>query len=245
MMKIGILGCGWLGKQIAEKLIDTGYQVTGSTSKSEHVNELKNLGIEAIVWQKPAFDELPIVFSDCQCAIIAFPPKVYDGNSNVLGNWLAAMPNLNQVILMSSTSIYSDKSGIINEQSPISEGILADLEKAVSQSNLLNKTILRLSGLIGKDREIAQYFHANPAKYVANESMNLITGNEVVSFTLEVILNKISGIYNLCSQHPLRLDFYMAYCLKHGLIPGKMQEVANPTIRIIKSLYPINQKTPN
>lgn len=245
MKKIGILGCGWLGKQLAKKLLSLGYQVVGSTSKPENISELEDIGIETVLWNQPAFEELPTEFIDCSLAIVAFPPKVYQENSVVVNNWLAQMPKLEQVILMSSTGIYSDKSGIITENSPISEGILADLEKAVEQSNVPTKTILRLAGLVGEDREIAQYFHANPEKYVGNEPMNLITGDEVVSFTSQFISNELSGTYNLCTQHPLRIDFYKAYCQKYDLKMGEMTMVDNPTIRLIESNYDINQKMPN
>lgn len=228
MMKIGILGCGWLGKKLGKKLVETGYQVVGSTSRNDNALVLSKLGIESIVWPNPASESMPEVFENITVAIVAFPPSVYQNNGAVLQNWITAMPNLQHIVLMSSTSIYSDKSGIITENSPISEGILADLEKAVEHSNIPIKTILRLAGLVGEDREIAQYFHANPEKYVGNEPMNLITGDEVADFTIKMISNNISGLYNLCTQHPLRIDFYKAYCQKYNLKMGEMMIVDNP-----------------
>ncbi|NTU93906.1 MAG: SDR family NAD(P)-dependent oxidoreductase, partial [Chlorobiaceae bacterium] len=44
--RISILGCGWLGMPLARKLIDDGYRVKGSTTRSEKLDLMKSEGIE-------------------------------------------------------------------------------------------------------------------------------------------------------------------------------------------------------
>lgn len=44
---IGILGCGWLGKPLAEHLLAEGYRVKGSTTTPEKKEILLDAGIEA------------------------------------------------------------------------------------------------------------------------------------------------------------------------------------------------------
>ena len=45
-MKISILGCGWLGLPLAEKLIETGYEVKGSTTSENKLDILQSHKIE-------------------------------------------------------------------------------------------------------------------------------------------------------------------------------------------------------
>mgnify|MGYP003615968040 CR=1 FL=1 len=42
-MKISILGCGWLGFPLAQKLIETGYEVKGSTTSESKLEALKKV----------------------------------------------------------------------------------------------------------------------------------------------------------------------------------------------------------
>ncbi|MEO0901041.1 MAG: NAD(P)-binding domain-containing protein, partial [Bacteroidota bacterium] len=43
---IGVLGCGWLGFPLAQKLVEQGYEVHGSTTSPEKLNLLQSKGIE-------------------------------------------------------------------------------------------------------------------------------------------------------------------------------------------------------
>ena len=45
--KVSILGCGWLGFPLAQRLLRDGFHVNGSTTSPVKVAELKNAGIKA------------------------------------------------------------------------------------------------------------------------------------------------------------------------------------------------------
>ncbi|RUA14157.1 MAG: short-chain dehydrogenase, partial [Flavobacteriia bacterium] len=42
---IGVLGCGWLGLPLAQRLVESGFEVHGTTTSIEKVQQLQRLGI--------------------------------------------------------------------------------------------------------------------------------------------------------------------------------------------------------
>lgn len=44
---VGILGCGWLGLPLAQKLLNSGHSVRGSVRQKSALNQLEHVGIEA------------------------------------------------------------------------------------------------------------------------------------------------------------------------------------------------------
>ena len=47
MHKIGILGCGWLGFPLAEILIKKGFDVKGTSTSLEKVEQLNKIGVKS------------------------------------------------------------------------------------------------------------------------------------------------------------------------------------------------------
>ena len=48
-MQITIIGCGWLGLQLAESLIQKGNQVIGSTTQEKNLERLVSAVIETFI----------------------------------------------------------------------------------------------------------------------------------------------------------------------------------------------------
>ena len=46
MKKVAIIGCGWLGKALAESLIAQGHHVRGSVTSKDSLALLQNMGVE-------------------------------------------------------------------------------------------------------------------------------------------------------------------------------------------------------
>ncbi|MGO1586087.1 MAG: NAD(P)-binding domain-containing protein, partial [Mesonia sp.] len=47
--KIAILGCGWLGFPLAQKLVKEGYHVKGTTTTSGKLEKLEEAGIQSFL----------------------------------------------------------------------------------------------------------------------------------------------------------------------------------------------------
>jgi hypothetical protein len=238
MKKIAFLGCGWLGQQLAVEFIKLGYKAIGSTSSADKLQLLAEKQIIPVLWGNPETEPLPIEFTEAQLAVISFPPSVFKlQNASIIRRWLNEMQQLEQVFLMSSTSVYSDDEGYLNINSPVKNGLLIDIENQVLNSNCRIKTVFRLAGLWGYDRPIANYMHLQPCKYFGNEIINLVTAPYVLKAMIQTLNQGKSGVFNLCSHHFTKKDFYLAYCKHAQLKPGDMPISPIPKLRYIESSF--------
>ena len=57
MKNVSILGCGWLGTSLGISLIDEGYSVKGSTTKTEKLTLLEANDIEPFIIDITSFEE--------------------------------------------------------------------------------------------------------------------------------------------------------------------------------------------
>ncbi len=80
--RISILGCGWLGFPLAQRLLsdDISCQVKGSTTSSDKIEKFKQSGIEGFLLNlNPEIsgneDEIKSFF-DCDALIISIPPRL-------------------------------------------------------------------------------------------------------------------------------------------------------------------------
>ena len=80
---ISILGCGWLGLPLGERLQNEGYSVKGSTTTEDKLDVLKEKGIEPfLVELTPEVKAEKIQeFLDSSFLIIDIPPKMYSSYS--------------------------------------------------------------------------------------------------------------------------------------------------------------------
>ena len=174
MNEISIMGCGWLGLPLAEKLLSLKYQVRGSTTNLEKLKELENRGIiphliclqedEVLFQPKENFSD----FFKADVLVFNIPPKatLQDHFSQVKFLFSSLPRDLRpkKMIFVSSTSVY--KNGV-DEVKTYDENVLpkSDLEPDQAGGKVLlrveqwlksqmgsNLTVLRMGGLIGDGR---------------------------------------------------------------------------------------------
>ncbi|MBD8082037.1 NAD(P)-binding domain-containing protein [Chryseobacterium caseinilyticum] len=162
MKKLGIIGCGWLGNHIAERLSNQ-YQIFVTTTTESKVDEFKSKGYKATVISFP--NELDSEMKEWEAvkeldAIIVSVPfsgirgvqiPMNDKRENLL-NFLGDFTG--QLFLMSSTGVYSQEDKEFTEDDQHAK----DVE---SESFILEKfpqtNILRLAGLMGGERLLKNY----------------------------------------------------------------------------------------
>ena len=125
MTKISILGCGWLGFPLAKALLENGFTVNGSTTSTEKILSLKNVGISPFLIE---LGEVAIngnvseFFDESQVLIIDIPPKLRGTSTE---NFVAKIKKLipfieksgiKKVVFVSSTSVYSDENLFVTEE---------------------------------------------------------------------------------------------------------------------------------
>lgn len=214
-MNIGIIGLGWLGLPLAKSLVNSGHVVYGTTRNRgidfRHTNFYYETYDPAI--KKHFLSER---FYGCDIVVLAFPPdrtaiRTYAKDCvKVIQQFNAKT----RFILISSTSVYPQKTGEFNEEDihpdylhQTSLGYAEDALGALLEDRL---TIIRMAGLIGPNR-YPVLFMANSGKpYIGNEPVNVIHQSDAIGIIEFVIAQQLFGkiINGVSSKHPLKKEFY-------------------------------------
>ncbi len=204
-MKVSILGLGWYGAPLAQKLVGSGYCVSGTSRTEEKCRHLEGLGINA---ETLAYPDLPSPSLLAQDIVILNVPPFAD-QLEWFKRWTWDLQTW--VIFVSSTSVY-----------PVPESqsgkLLQEQEEWVSRT-FPHWTILRFGGLLGGTRHPGKHLAGRKNLPGGNWPVNLIHLEDALAATLAVIEAKAEGkIFHVVSdQHPTRREFYTDYCLRHGL----------------------------
>ena len=241
--RITILGCGWLGLPLAQKLVDDDYSVKGSTTREEKLETLQYAGVEP--WLVRLDPELTgddvVAFLQSDILIVNIPPLRRDDiveyhieQFSSLIDALGQSP-VRSVLLVSSTSVYPALNREVTEEDAADAESLAGqalllVEEMMMQESGFQTTVLRFGGLIGYDR--------NPEKYLAgmtgithpDQPMNLIHRDDCVNIISEIIRLKQWGeVFNACSPvHPLRKEYYGRAAAIAGIEPLPLVSTDEP-----------------
>ena len=221
-----IVGCGWVGTELAKSLIAQDINVYGTTRSSDKASFLSSNGINPIILEleenKAATTKLP----KADCVIISISPGRGDQRFQYPNNILKLSKLLTstnqQVIMYSSTSAYKGMQGIVEEKEVDpdlkNENIILSAEGTLRKA-IPESVILRLSGLFGSDRHPVYRLAGRQGISNGDAPVNLIHREDVINATLQIIDKNISGkIFNLCSDHhPSKKELYTKLAINMGL----------------------------
>ena len=222
MKSVAIVGLGWLGLPLALHLKELGWCVKGSKQSPDDAQKLHQLGIETYPFSlsdemKRLPDHIRPLFN-VDALIITLPPSRF--SSQQYCEHLAFLANqakkqgVQHLIFTSSTSVFPDISGQFDESSqPSAETeigkTLIKAEQCLLQSEISHCDILRLAGLIGKQR--------HPVKFLAGKHnlkgyspVNLVHLEDCIQAITALLMNP-NGLrtYHLCAPiHPTRAEYY-------------------------------------
>ena len=239
---IGILGAGWLGTALAFYLQDKGYSVNVSVRTEEKKTELENSGLQAYalkITEDQVLGDLDF-FNQTDVLIICLTPQ----NIAVFKNIAAQITqhNIREVILCSSTGIYADCSGTVDENSTLNVQLpkvqlLKDIEAIFLQLPQTQTTVLRLGGLIGPQRHPVTFMAKKDFISEGNEPVNIVYQQTILQ-TVECLLNHElpNTIFNLTEDdHRTKKDFYTEAAQKRNLTLPEFQNSEHPKNRIVSS----------
>ena len=238
--KVSILGLGWLGLPLAKKCRQEGFEVSGSTTKTDKAKMLKHKGYDAVEWRMGEPLKKPLKKSDCY--IINVPPSKVEGYSEKLIALLAELPSRAFIIFCSSTSVYGQQNGILDEQSSLfadrksgKELILA--EEAIQERFEKRNCILRISGLIGPKRHPIFKLSGKETSFPGEETVNLVHQEDIISIMVKILKSwdaldlerPLAGVYNLSSGEKYsKSKYYNIIASKFGLVPPIYSKVSRP-----------------
>lgn len=242
MKIISIIGCGWLGMPLAEKLMEEGHHVKGTTTTPEKLAVLQQKGIVPyLVTLNPQLELADDTFFECDLLIINIPPSTYSKGPEYHPKQIASLVSkihqhqIRNVFYISSTSVYPENNRSVDENVELT--IENDRQKALLlseqtlQSGNFCLNILRCGGLMGYDRLphrfLSKSFKSRMKKNI-NTPVNYIHRDDVIAIIKELIKKESTDeIYNLVApEHPLRKEF----------IEGDMEEDNNiPSYKVVSS----------
>ncbi|SNS01523.1 Nucleoside-diphosphate-sugar epimerase [Belliella buryatensis] len=221
-MKISIIGFGWLGKPLAEKLQTKGYRVSGSATSEEKVALLNKEGFDTSLFKLIPHPEglgfQSLFHTDVM--IINVPPRTrsaaptYHPEQIKFLKELAKQNNVPRIIYVSATSVYPDQNQIARESDELTKestgnAALFEAERILGQDKTYDLTIVRFGGLLGVDRIPGRYF-SGKEQVVGDSPVNYIHRDDAVDLMIWIIEKRLwNEIYNgVAPLHPERKDVY-------------------------------------
>ncbi len=249
MQKVVIIGCGWLGQQVATTLAAQDFEVFGSRQSAAGLAELP-LAIQPLLLKLPlALPNAAVteIFRD-SWLICAVPPAGRQQSAVQYATQLqslveiAATAGVRGVIHCSSTGVYQGLSGDVDELS-VDQGLLpinSRAETLLAAEQILqqipNCITLRLAGLIGPGRNPA---HFGQGRTLSGPELpvNLVHALDISRFVLTLLKSPCPAphkLFNLCSpEHPQKAAFYHAAALQAGLPPVTFVAAEEPARRVL------------
>jgi nucleoside-diphosphate-sugar epimerase len=246
---LGIIGCGWLGTAVAAHFIQHNWIVKGTRRSEEKMAHLELLGVQPFKFELGTTALQQNFYEHLDLLLISIPPQLRANENNTFINHMKflckelyrALPENCQVIYTSSTGVYPNSGGPFSELSQWT----ADSERA---QKLLTaeeaiaalphkKTILRLAGLVGPDRDPVRSLSGRTHIAGGNKAANLIHQKDVVK--LIWFLSKESDpapiINGVFPQKIKKADFYKAKATQLNIPPPIFLEATQPLDRLIHS----------
>ncbi|HPW87750.1 MAG TPA: NAD(P)-binding domain-containing protein [Kaistella chaponensis] len=197
-MKIAIIGCGWVGKRLAQYLTAKNHHVIATTTSSEKIPALKEVASEVHVLDFNSTENFDFL-NTIDVAIFSMPIS--------RDSWIQGFKKLNKTfpktLLFSSTGIYPIENRTFTEKDTdhLRTDILA-AEHAVTEK-FPQTTILRFGGLMGDERALKNMFkHKSPEN--PQKKANYIHFEDILRI-VELLINSDtpSEIYNIVApEHP-------------------------------------------
>ncbi len=234
---VGIIGCGWLGRALAEELIQQGINVFATRSNLENVNSLQSSGINADILCLPT-EQVTVnqhpVFQQ-SCIVIAITPQFRKGRidytQKIQQLVMAAQQSkhVKKIILISTTSAYNGLFGEVDETTELNEEaenvalikqaeqIVLDFNQRVKSNEEVNSivklaSVLRLSGLVGPSRHPGNFLKHGRMLNSPNASVNLIHQDDAIGLIFALLNNDtFSGIVNgVSNTSATKAEYYSA-----------------------------------
>ncbi|MGB3692255.1 MAG: SDR family oxidoreductase [Spirulinaceae cyanobacterium] len=236
-MKITILGCGYVGKAVANKWNAAGHNLTVTTTTPEKVTELEKVAQKVVVLKGDDLPALTKLIADQETILFSIGAKkrtvaaYQEAYLNTAKNLVTALENsstVKQLIYTGSYALYGDQKGEwIDETAPLVPEneygqILAETEQVLLNTNL-PVCIFRLGGIYGPGREIIKIFRSlagTTRPGTGEDAANWIHLDDIVSALELARAKKLAGIYNLVNDVPLtKKQLLDKICNKHDLAP--------------------------
>jgi nucleoside-diphosphate-sugar epimerase len=217
---IGIIGCGWLGRALASRLVSSGSRVVATTATGRSTAALEALGAETlVVGFEPDVRGDVAGLRDVDALVVAVPPgrgldPVAQARS-IAG--VVATTRAGHVVQISTTSVYPSERRRVVEDDATPEHPLRLVEGVFRDAGRVT-TVLRCAGLYGPGRLILPYVLRAGVAVDEGTPVNLVEQLDVVRAVVEVLETPVPDVFNLCAdEHPTKGAFYREIARRSGM----------------------------
>ena len=213
--KILLFGVGWLGKELVQSLLADKHDLYIATRNvNKWVSFESKLKLVEVDFQSA---DLNLEDTSFDLVIIMLPPSGFSNYAQVIKNICLNLIDPKHVVFTSSTGVYQNQEGFVNEESKVDENhVVFQAEQQIIKSFPAKYTILRLSGLISEDRHPTKYLLKKEQNSGGDLPVNLIHRKDVIRAINCLIKSEPSSeIYNLSyPENPSRNEYYNFFANK-------------------------------
>lgn len=248
---ISVLGCGWLGLALAEKLHQAGHYIKGSSTHESNLIAIGDKGIESFQIEfTPTLLGVAGNFFDADLLIVNIPPRrrtdVETFFPEIISNIIKEVRKNNQlkILFIGSTSVYPANNEKVNEH------VKPKPEKASGKALLKSEqmlrtefsdrlTILRFGGLVGYSRGPVSILRKKKPIRNPDSPLNLIHRDDCIAIIEKIIdMNFWGHEFNaVADKHPLRRTYYTHISSKYKLSQPMFVEQKKQFYKIVENDY--------
>ncbi|NEQ52133.1 MAG: SDR family oxidoreductase [Leptolyngbya sp. SIO3F4] len=232
-VKATIIGCGYVGKEVARLWQQQGLTVTATTTSPERVEELQTVADRVQVLRGNDPGALQDCLVDQELVLVCVGSKgrasyeeTYLGTARTLAEVLP-QTQVQRLIYTSTSSVYGQHHGaVVTEETPVNPitpngEIIAKTERTLLGLSGLKVCVLRLGGIYGPGRTLERIYgrvagQTRPGK--GDEAANWAHRNDIVGAIAFAQDHALSGIYNVVQDEiPTVKELIDQVCQRHGL----------------------------
>lgn len=211
-MKLGIVGCGWLGERLARFFSKDG-DVVATVRGEDRVAFLRSFcsSVFRIDFEKEQVDEpLKAAFSDCDAVVYSLPvsKREFSLERHRRASALVASDRV-RVILFSSVGAYPDRAGVFTEESQDDLTPTILMAETYYRSVFPDVAVLRLGGLMGDGRRFSEIYRDRPVPNPL-QRVNHVHYSDVIGVVEHLINGDLGGgIWNVVAPlHPSKKEVF-------------------------------------
>ena len=216
---VAIVGCGWLGLAVAQRLLQLDTPVIGTTTTTARLQTLRSSGIEAVLLRlEPAnstisapSDSVPpsgplARLLSCTRLLFTIPPSGLDSADAYVGTLRELLdrwnlPSLKHVVFVSSTSVYGGALGCMTEESP-AQPVTTSASILLAGENFLRERLCGTNCAVSILRSAGQMgFARHPGRFLAGRSgvadpelpVNMVHQVDLAECATQILLRDISA----------------------------------------------------
>jgi len=254
---VSILGCGWLGRPLAQRLVDRDVHVRGSTTTAEKVEALREDGIDPyrLTLDPDLSGDAAADFFTSPILVLNVPPPrgaedVREQHRRQIDAVRAAAADggVEWILFASSTGVYPNVERTVTEadQPPGQPDALPGSRRSTGRAVLAAEarlmddpafatTVVRFGGLYGDDRHPGRFLAGRTNVGRPEAPVNLIHRDDCVGLLLTLLEQDVrDDVFNACADaHPPRRAVYTRAAEVLGLDPPTFDESDATTGKVV------------